>query len=136
MLRFSYKISVRMAEIETRTGSLPHPDISCFFFFLATPWHTEFLGQGSDPSYSCDLCCSCSNAGSLTCCAGPGIEPVSQHGVDAIAPQQELQILMFNDSLGHSVSTVLLFTFLKRQFVFLSVRMDFIFFKSLLRITK
>ena len=30
---------------------------SIFPPFLATPWHTEFLGQGLDPS------CSCSNAG-------------------------------------------------------------------------
>ena len=25
------------------------------FFFLATLWHMEFLGQKSDPSHSCDL---------------------------------------------------------------------------------
>ena len=24
------------------------------FFFLATPWHVEFLSQGSDPSHSCN----------------------------------------------------------------------------------
>ena len=33
-----------------------------FFSFLATPQHMQFLGQGSDPSCSCDLCCSCGNA--------------------------------------------------------------------------
>ena len=33
--------------------------VICFrFSFLATPWHTEFPGQGSDPSHSCDLRCS------------------------------------------------------------------------------
>ena len=35
----------------------------------------EFLGQGSEPSCTCDLCCGC-NTGSLTHCAGPGIKPV------------------------------------------------------------
>ena len=32
---------------------------------IPSPWHMEFLGQGSDPSCSCHLCCSCSNTGSL-----------------------------------------------------------------------
>ena len=57
-----------------------------FFSLLATLWHVEFLGQRSDPS-----CCS---AGSLTCCVGPGIEPVSQGFKDATyatAPQQEFR---------------------------------------------
>ena len=35
-------------------------------FFLAFPRHMEFLGQESDPSPSCYLSCSYSNAGSLT----------------------------------------------------------------------
>ena len=43
-----------------------------FSFFLAAPWHMEFLGQGSDLSCSCDLDHSCSNARSLTHCAGQG----------------------------------------------------------------
>ena len=53
----------------------------------------EFLGQGSDPSHSCDLSCSSSSAGSLTHCAGLGIEPASQGSQDTanpIAPQWEL----------------------------------------------
>ena len=53
----------------------------------------EFLGQGSDLSYSYDLSCSCGNAASLTQCAGPGMGPVSQHSQDAadpIAPKQQL----------------------------------------------
>ena len=49
-----------------------------FIFFLAALRHMEFPGQGSDLSCSCDLSCICSNARSLTHCAGPGIEPVSQ----------------------------------------------------------
>ena len=54
-----------------------------FFFFLATPWHMEFLGQGSDLSHNCDLCPNCCNAGSLTHCVRLGIEPVSQGCRDA-----------------------------------------------------
>ena len=42
----------------------------------------ELPGQGSDLSHSCDLCCSCSNTGSLTHCAGPGIKPASQRSRD------------------------------------------------------
>lgn len=55
----------------------------------ATLWHKEFLGRGSDASHSCDL-----NAGSLTHCGGPGIEPVShrsQEATDPIVLQGELQ---------------------------------------------
>ena len=58
----------------------------------------EFLGQGSDPSHSRDLSHSCGNAGSLTHCAGPTIEPVSQSSqdtTDAITTKQELLQLIF-----------------------------------------
>ena len=58
----------------------------------------EFPGQGSDPSSSFDLSCSCDNTGSLTHCPGPGIEPGSQCSQDAtnpIAPQWELHDLRF-----------------------------------------
>ena len=45
-----------------------------FFFFscLATLWHVEFWGRGPHLSHSCDLCHSCSNAGSFNplCWAG------------------------------------------------------------------
>ena len=41
---------------------------------VATPWHMEFPGQGSDTSCSHDPSRSCSNAGSLTHCARLGIE--------------------------------------------------------------
>ena len=52
-----------------------------------------FLGQGSDPSHSCDLHCICSNNTFLTHCARLGIESASWCGRDAadpLAPQQEL----------------------------------------------
>ena len=54
----------------------------------------EFRGHGSDLSRSCHVGHSYSSARSLTCFAGPGIEPASQCSQDApdpIAPQQELQ---------------------------------------------
>ena len=59
---------------------LPSSSSSFFFFlnFMAAPWHREFLGQGSDLSYSCDLSSNCSNTGSFTHCARLGIVPASQ----------------------------------------------------------
>ena len=42
----------------------------------------KFLGQGSDPSCSCNLRHSCGNAGSAHC-ARPGIEPASQCSRDS-----------------------------------------------------
>ena len=47
-----------------------------FFPSLAVLCHMEFLGQGLNLSWSCNLHHSCSNAGSLTHCAGLGIEPL------------------------------------------------------------
>ena len=44
-----------------------------FFLFLAAPWRIEFLGQGSDLSHCCHPSRSCSNARSLTHCAGLGL---------------------------------------------------------------
>ena len=67
--------------------------IIIIFFLLATPWLMAFLDNGSDPSCSCNLCCSCANTGSLTYCAGPGIEPETQRcrdAADLVVPQQEL----------------------------------------------
>ena len=66
--------------------------ILCLFFafFLADLLHMEFLGQESDPSCSCDLGLSYSNARPLTHCAGLGIEPVSQcskHTAGPVVPQ-------------------------------------------------
>ena len=59
-----------------------------FFFppFLATPQPMESQGQRSDPSHSPDPSRGCSNAGSLTHCAGPGIKPASQRSQDAANP--------------------------------------------------
>ena len=66
------------------------------FSFLAAPQHMEFPAQGSDLSYSCDLCHSHSNAGSLIHCTRPGIEPVSQRcrdTADLAATQKEFQLI-------------------------------------------
>ena len=61
----------------------------CLFVVVVLPFlpgHMEFLGQGSDLSYRCDLSHKCSNARSLTHCAGLGIEPVPQCSQDATIP--------------------------------------------------
>ena len=44
-----------------------------FFSFLALHVIQKFLGQGLNPSHSCNLCHRCSNAGSLTYCARLGL---------------------------------------------------------------
>ena len=43
-----------------------------FLSFLAAPQHMDFLGQGSDPRHSCNLCYSCTNIRSFNplCQAG------------------------------------------------------------------
>ena len=46
-----------------------------FFFFGCISGKWKFQGQGSNQSCNCNLRSSCSNAGSLTHCARPGIEP-------------------------------------------------------------
>ena len=63
-------------------------------FFFSNPTALEFPGQGSDPKHCPDLSHSWGNTGSLTHCAGPSIEPVSQCSQDAndpVAPLRELQ---------------------------------------------
>ena len=67
--------------------------IYLFIFFLGRPMAYGVPRPGLDPSLSFNLRHSCSNAGSLTHCAGLGIEPASQGSqdtADPIAPQQEL----------------------------------------------
>ena len=52
---------------------LLHPKLF-FFFFLATSWHMEFLGQGSDPSHCCNLHHSYGNSRSSNpLCQGQGL---------------------------------------------------------------
>ena len=47
--------------------------LSFLFFWPPTLWYIEFQGQGSDLSRCHSLSCNCSNAGSLTHCARPGL---------------------------------------------------------------
>ena len=71
-----------------------------FFSFLAALWHRELE---LDLSHTHHLGCSCSNAGSLTHCAGLGIEPKSQlfqDTADPVVPQQEIHRLLKYRSLG------------------------------------
>ena len=61
--------------------------------------HMEFPGQKSEWSHSCDLLHSCGDAGSLTHCAGPGIEPAfwsCKDMANPTAPQQELLFLFLS----------------------------------------
>ena len=67
----------------------------CWNSFLAAPQHVEFLGQGADVSHSYDLYQSCGTYGSLTHCAGQGIEPVSQRSRDATDPAAGTPVLGF-----------------------------------------
>ena len=64
-----------------------------FFSFLATLWHMEFLGQGSDLSLSSNVRHSCGHVGSSTHCASLRIKLASQcfqNVIDPIVPQWEL----------------------------------------------
>ena len=65
----------------------------CFFFGHPMAWHLEFPDQGSDPSCSCNLSYSCSNARSFNLLHLLCIKSSSWHCRDvtnSIAPQWEL----------------------------------------------
>ena len=80
--RFDYhwvKKSKRLAprnQIVNACGRLwPRLDPNLFFFFFlfwCGPGVWKSSGQGWNPSWSCNLCHSCSNAGSLTHCTRAG----------------------------------------------------------------
>ena len=86
-----HKISLLLHILANTYSLISH----LFFFplpFLATPWHLELLGQGSDQSCRWALSCNCGNAVSPTHCTLPGIKPTSQCFQDAADPvvlQQE-----------------------------------------------
>ena len=61
-------------------------EYSCSKYFNTSFLYMEFLGQGSDPSCSCDLRHNCSNPGPLTHCAGPGVKPMPWHCRDTANP--------------------------------------------------
>ena len=55
-----------------------------FFSFLASPWHMEFLGQGSDPSHSCGTYTTSFNPtvpgqGSILCPGAAETPPIPLH---------------------------------------------------------
>ena len=91
----SYWECTRFPFCSTSSLTLIHLFLIFFFFplpFLATPWHLELLGQGSDQSCRWALSCNCGNAVSPTHCTLPGIKPTSQCFQDAADPvvlQQE-----------------------------------------------
>ena len=76
--------------------------IYLFIYFWPPQGHMEFLGQeseqGSYPSCSCELGHSCGHAGSLTHCAGLGLN-LLPNTPDAIVPQQDL-LTCFCTTLG------------------------------------
>ena len=61
-------------------------ELILFFFGGCSCSIWKFPGQGLNQNHSCNLCHSCSNAGSLTHYGGPGIEP--------IPPQQPKLLLL------------------------------------------
>ena len=63
-----------------------------FFTFLAALQPMEFLGQGSKVNQICNLCHSCSKAGSLIHCTRQESNPhpcLCRDTIDLVAPQQE-----------------------------------------------
>ena len=68
-----------------------------FFFFGHTCGICKFLGQGSNPSCSSDLCHNRGNARSLSHCTGPEIEPRLQQWPKPL--QKQCWVLKL---LGHS----------------------------------
>ena len=74
---FIYLFRILIYLTLTSTGHPIFYFIIIIFSFLAAPWHMELLGQGSDPSLPCDLCCSWSNTRSFNTLCWMGIEPVS-----------------------------------------------------------
>ena len=65
--------------------------VSFVCLFWLHQWHMEVSGQGSNPSCSCHLCCSCGNTRSLTHCARQGMEPMPWQWPELL--QREHQIL-------------------------------------------
>ena len=95
MNKMGMKIYITQSSFST--NYLPILIISLTFFFHHTHSLWKFSGQGSNPSHSCKLSHSYSNARSLTHCTGLGIEPLPQQQPEPLkldpyptVPQQEL----------------------------------------------
>ena len=71
----------------------------CFFFWVHLQ-HTEFPGQGSDPSCSCDLCHNCGTTRSLIHCIRLVIKSMllqRQHQIlNLLLHSQNSSCLLFN----------------------------------------
>ena len=77
----------------------------------------ECPGQRSDPS--CNLNISCGNTGSLTHCARPGIEPVSQCSQDAGHPAASQRELPTNHFEVNSLVAFGIFSMLSNYQIYL-----------------
>ena len=67
--------------------------VPSFFFFFFNGWVCgiwKFLGPGSNLSHSCSLHHSCGSVGSLTLCAGLGIEPGPQQWPKSLQRQRQV----------------------------------------------
>ena len=101
--RFSFKKKTKKNQIYTLILYKLHFNFCMltFYFsfsFLATLQHMKFLGQGSDPSQSCDLSHSSSNSRSFTHCAKREMEPQPSSPkmlLILVVPHQELHMWTF-----------------------------------------
>ena len=78
-----------------------HLETNFFFSFLASLRHVKFLGQGSDLSHSCNICCcSCSKAESLIAGVGPNLCPVLQRCHVSLCATAGTPLLKFKQLVG------------------------------------
>ena len=70
-----------------------------FFFFLRLTYGIwKFLGQGLNPSHSCDLCCHCDNAASLTHCTTVGAPTM---GIFEKHCLRKISIIPYTTAISH-----------------------------------
>ena len=83
--------------------------LSLLLFLGCTYGIWNFLGQVSNLSCSCNLCHSFNNAGSLSHCTRPGIEPWSQQWPESLQRQCQILKLLCHSLLFFSVTFPLMF---------------------------
>ena len=70
-----------------------------FFFFLRLTYGIwKFLGQGLNPNHSCDLCCHCDNASSLTHCTTVGAPTM---GIFEKHCLRKISIIPYTTAISH-----------------------------------